>query len=76
VCQLALAYEGEDAVERGFADYQRIIGAAEKGVLKSKLEQPGVPENGGRPATQGEPITDFAEAKKAALRAMQAANAS
>lgn len=73
VCQLALAYEGNDAIDRGFADYQRLVGQVEKNVFESKLQQPDSPAQGGRPATQQKPITDFAEAKKAALGLMQQA---
>jgi hypothetical protein len=68
VCQLALAYDGPEAVEKGFADYQRLIGQAEKGVLSGKLQQPPPPEQGGRPGTQAKSITDFGEASQAARR--------
>jgi hypothetical protein len=73
VCQLALAYEGADAIERGFADYQRLVGQVEKTVFEQKLNQPDAPAQGGRPATQVAPITDFGEAKKAALAMVQQA---
>lgn len=73
VCQLALAYEGPDALDRGFADYQRLVGQVEKSVFESKLNSPDAPNQGGRPATQVAPITDFAEAKKAAMGLMQRA---
>lgn len=75
VCQLALAYDGEgpDAVAKGFADYQRLIGSAEKGVFQSKLDQPATPETGGRPATQVQKITSFGEASTAAKEVLAAA---
>lgn len=73
VCQLALAYEGADAIERGFADYQRLVGQVEKSVFEQKLQSPDGAVSGGRPATQVQPITDFGEAKKAALSMMQQA---
>jgi hypothetical protein len=73
VCQLALAYDGQDAIDRGFADYQRLVGQVEKSVFEKKLNQPDAPNSGGRPATQVAPITDFAEAKKAAMAMVQQA---
>jgi hypothetical protein len=73
VCQLALAYDGQDAIERGFADYQRLVGQVEKGVFENKLNQPEAPSQGGRPATQVPPITNFDDAKKAALAMVQQA---
>lgn len=67
VLQLALAYpQDPEAVKRGFEDYQRIIGSAEKGLVENKLEQPEKPTPGGRPAAP-EPITNFEQARKAAL---------
>jgi hypothetical protein len=73
VCQLALAYDGPEAVEKGFADYQRLIGQAEKGVLSGKLQQPPPPEQGGRPGTQAKSITDFGEASQAAREMLRRA---
>ena len=66
VCQLALAYEGQEAVQQGFADYQRLIGAAEKGFIDKKLQAPPTAEQGGRPGTQAQPITQFSEASQQA----------
>lgn len=73
VCQLALAYEGEDAIERGYADYERLVGVVEKNFLDGKLRQPETPEQGGRPATQAQEITSFEDAKVAAKAAFQRA---
>lgn len=75
VNQLAVVYAqqgaggpdgAKDAIERGFADYQRLIGNVEKGVFKRKLNTPETPEQGGRPATQAQPITSFGDAHAAA----------
>lgn len=72
VCQLALAYDSDpQAIERGFADYQRLIGAAEKSLLSGKLNQPEAPEKGGSPATQVEGVKTFDQAKAAARQLMQ-----
>lgn len=73
VCQLALAYEGEESIDRGFADYQRLVGSVEKNFLDGKLRQPETPEQGGRPATQAKEITSFEDAKVAAKAAFQRA---
>lgn len=64
VCQLALAYEGApDAIQKAFADYQRFQGTTESAVFDGKDDAPGPAVSGGSPATQVEPITDFATAK-------------
>lgn len=68
VCQLALAYDTPDAIERAFGDYQRLIGAAESGLVQRKQEQPDSPEMGGRPATGAEPITTFEQASSLARK--------
>lgn len=67
VCQLALAYDGaEDMIQRAFADYQRFSGETEASFLEGKGDTPQPANSGGVPATQVEPITDFASAKEAA----------
>lgn len=74
VCQLALAYDQEaDAIERGFADYQRLIGAAEKNYAEGKLAAPDTPEQGGRPNGTPPEVRTFADAKKAAMAMVQQA---
>lgn len=71
VMKLALAYSDEDPdkqIELGFADYQRLIGRGESGLVSSKLDQPGRALNGGRPGSERPEITaanvkDFAKAR-------------
>jgi hypothetical protein len=74
VCQLALAHDGPDALQKGFADYQRLIGAAEKGFFEKKTQQPEAPVQGGQTASAVKPVTTFAEAKEAARAMVRQAN--
>lgn len=66
VFRLALSY-GEDpqGIDKGFADYQELVGGAERGVFQQKLGQPSPAEAGGRPASSPERITTFEDAKRA-----------
>lgn len=65
VCQLALAYDGApDAIQKGFADYQRFMGDTESAVFEGKDDTPGAANTGGTPATGVEPVTDFRTAKE------------
>jgi len=71
VCQLALAYDGApDSITNAYADYQRLVGQAENGLVSGKMGQPDTPESGGGNAPP-EPITSFADAKTAALARMR-----
>jgi hypothetical protein len=67
VCQLALAYEGSpDAIQKGFADYQRFTGDVESSAFEQKEDVPAPANSGGTPPAGVEPITDFSEAKRRA----------
>lgn len=74
VCQLAMSYDDEDAVEKGFADYQRLTGKAQSQLVDGASNQ-----NGGTPVTGGsgdmspEPVNGFDEAKKLARQRFQGA---
>jgi hypothetical protein len=71
VCQLAMAYGGdEDAIQRGFEDFQRIAGHAERQFVEGNGDQPETPERGGAPSANSEPITDFAQATSIAKQRM------
>jgi hypothetical protein len=73
VCQLALAYsDDEDAIEKAFADYQRLIGGAERGLIEGKEGMPAAAMEGGQPNTQAREIDGFAGAKSAALERLKA----
>lgn len=73
VCQLALAYaDDDDAIAKGFADYQRLVGGAERGLLANKSDQPSAPMGGGQPASNVEEIKTFDDAKKAAMERLRA----
>lgn len=71
VCKLALSYDGEDALEKGFADYQNIINSAQNGLFESKSNQPQRPEGPGPADTNGEKVTDFKSAGEIARRRIQ-----
>lgn len=73
VCQLALAYEGRDAIRKGFEDYQRIVGATERGMVEDKLRQPDPAESGGKPSADIEPVTSFGDARKLAMERLRGA---
>lgn len=73
VCQLALAYADDpDAIAKGFADYQRITGSAERGLLESKEDGPAGALEGGRAATAPDPIKTFSAASVAARERFRA----
>lgn len=78
ITQLALAYVDDDpdnAIARGFEDYQRLVGNAEGGLFAKKVNQPGTPEGAGRASTAPPKITTFEQAKVAALDRLKADNA-
>lgn len=76
VCKLALAYDGDDAISKGFEDYQNLIKNAENGVFKSKTDAPTPPEGEGTADVSVENITSFQDAKKAAVARLQGNNQS
>lgn len=57
----------ENCVKKGFADYQALLGQAEKGLFQQKTQAPAPAESGGVPNTSAPPITSFDDARKAAL---------
>lgn len=75
ILQLAYAYADEDpdnAITRGFEDYQRLVGKGEAGLFAKKVAQPETPEGPGRASNAPEKITTFADAKAAALDRLKA----
>ncbi len=67
VCQLALAYEGEESLDQAFQDYTNLVSQSEQGVFRSKVNQPQAPQTGGSAAGSQGPITDFNQASAMAL---------
>jgi hypothetical protein len=68
ICTLALKYDTADAIQKGFQDYQRLIGLGEKGVFNNKTD-PALrvaPVSGGNNNNQVEPVTTFDQANRAA----------
>jgi hypothetical protein len=60
VLQLAYAYADEDpdnAITRGFEDYQRLVGKGEAGLFAKKVGQPEAPEGPGRASNAPEKLT-------------------
>ncbi len=74
VCKLALGYDGEDAIQKGFEEYQSLIQDAQNGVFESKGNAPAPPEGPGSADTSAPRITSFADAKAAAIQRMKQAN--
>lgn len=68
ICTLALRYDSSDAIQRGFQDFQKLMGRAEKGVFNHKTD-PALrvaPVSGGNNDTSAEPILSFEQAARAA----------
>lgn len=68
ICTLALRYDSSDAIQRGFQDFQKLMGRAEKGVFNQKTD-PALrvaPVSGGNNNTSAEPILSFEQAARAA----------
>lgn len=74
VCKLALSYDGDDAIEKGFEDYKNLIKSAQDGVFESKSDAPAPPEGSGVADTTPADITSFADAKQAAVERIKANN--
>lgn len=71
VFRIALSYgEDPEAIDKGFADYQELVGGAERGLLQQKLGQPAPAERGGRPATTPDRIESFDDAGRALKAAL------
>ena len=78
ILQLGLAYVDEDpqnAISRGFADYQRLVGKGEASLFEDKSNQPPAPEGPGTASTAPKPITSFEDARAAGLQMLKEANA-
>lgn len=67
ICQLALAYDGQDAIKQGFKDFQALLSRAEKGLFEKKEQDPAAAVSGGLADTAPSPITGFGDARKAAM---------
>lgn len=68
ICTLALKYDSQDAIQRGFQDFQKLMGRAEQGVFQNKTD-PALrvaPVSGGNNDTSTEPVTTFEQAARAA----------
>lgn len=51
----------KEVIEKGFSDYQQLIGQAEKGLFAKKDGQPQTPEGPGAASMQDEKITSFGD---------------
>jgi hypothetical protein len=72
VCQLAMAYDTPDGIDRAFADYQNIIAQTERGVVENKLQEPSVPERGGQANTSAPQTNSWEDARAAAIARLRA----
>lgn len=72
VCRLALTYEGPEAIQQGFKDYQELINGAQNGVFEGAAQKPASPEGPGRNVSTPEKITSFKEAGSAARERLKA----
>jgi hypothetical protein len=73
ICTLALKYDTPDALQKGFQDFQKLMGRAEKGVFQNHTD-PALrvaPVSGGNNNTSVEPITTFDQAARAARERMR-----
>lgn len=68
ICTLALKYDSSDAIQRGFQDFQKLMGRAENGVFNQKTD-PALrvaPVSGGNNDNSVEAVTTFEQAARAA----------
>ena len=63
ICKLALAYDGENAIEKGFEDYRRIVGDAQNDLFSKAEGQPETPEGEGMANTTAERPTTMKDAE-------------
>lgn len=63
IVRLAFSYADEDQnpIEKGFNDYQSLIGQGEKGLFEKKASQPQPPEGPGAASTADEKLTSFGD---------------
>lgn len=69
VYKLSLAYidtDGPDAITKGFADFQNLVGNVETNTVTKKAGGPSKPEGEGKPNTAAKAPTDWNEAKEMA----------
>lgn len=66
VCQLAMAYDDEDAIQKAFADYQKLTGKAQSALVDDKENAPAAPLGGGQADTAPEAVNGFVDAKRLA----------
>lgn len=69
IVRLGYSYADEDPnpIEKGFNDYQSLIGQGEKGLFEKKASQPTAPEGAGAPSTADEKITSFGDERLKAM---------
>ena len=72
ICQLAMAYDTPDGIERAFSDYQNVIAQTERGVVENKLSEPSVPESGGQPSVAPPETNSWEDARAAAIARLRA----
>ena len=74
VCQLAMSYDDDpDAIKKGFADYQRLTGAAQSDFVEGKERQPAAAVSGGSPDTAAPRIDGFDQAAAVAKQRLAGA---
>lgn len=73
VMDLAMKYEGDDWVQKGFAEYQEILAEAQKQFVSNSAGQPATPETGGHGTPGQEPATDWKTASAQARERLQQA---
>jgi hypothetical protein len=66
ICQLAMAYEDEDAIQKGFQDYMRLTGRAQSALVDGAQRQPSLSLTGGQGDSSDPQIKNFSDAKEAA----------
>lgn len=57
----------KEVIDKGFADYNNLIGQGEKGLFAKKAEQPETPEGPGAASTADEKITSFGDPRLKAM---------
>jgi len=69
IVRLAFSYADEDPnpIEKGFNDYQSLIGQGEKGLFEKKAGQPQAPEGAGAASTADEKVSSFNDPRLKAM---------
>lgn len=76
ICTLASKYlpdnpteqPPDDLLQRGFKDFQSLVGRTERSLFEKKTQQPSPAQHGGAADTSSPPVTDFGAAAEAARR--------